>query len=762
MECYITHQNRTDSGKLVDHIEEVIDEIVTKDPCAFIVLAGDFNMLPINELECCTGLKSAVHQPTRGDHILDQILASAPCYDKVRVFVSTVKSDHRALLAENSICGNTMLQKKKVTRKFRQKTPAKNANFLYHLASYGFECNFDENSSLQTNFDNFYNSALSLLDQFYPEKSITLTNRDPSFVTPEIKSKLRLKNSLMKKGRIEQADAVARSIGKLIVKHNSMRFKEITKKTISGSKDLWTTLKKLSKDSTSRCDFEDFKAKDLNEHYCTISTDSSYNQPKQKSTCENRVKFFSEMEMFKILDSLKHTATGVDAIPAWFLRLGAPLFSLPLALLFNQSIKTSVVPVQWKKALIFPHPKVNCPKVPSDFRPISITSVLSRVMEKQVVRKFIYPAILDPPPSLSFKDQFAFRPTGSTTAALITLLSHITRLLESNPYVLVYALDFSKAFDTVRHSTLLAKVAKLTMPDEAYNWIVDYFQGHSHCTAMNEELSEFLEISASVIQGSGIGPGAYSVNASDLKAVHEQNLLVKYADDTYLVVAASSESTCTEELTNIKQWAEINNLTLNEKKSVEIVFYNPRARQYSKSQQPPPTPFGFTRMNSLRILGVTLKNNFSMTEHIGAVVSSCSQALYAMKILKSQGLGNDCLHIIYQTTILSKLLYASQAWIGFASEADIGRMESFRKKSIKFGFASPDLPLIRELCERNDKTLFKSVIQNENHVLRGLLPARKEKLHNVRPRTHEFIIPTKSTKLDENNFFKRMLFRKIY
>ena len=58
-------------------------------------------------------------------------------------------------------------------------------------------------------------------------------------------------------------------------------------------------------------------------------------------------------------------------------------------------------------------------------------------MEKIVVRKFLYPAILDPPRQLSFQDQFAFRPTGSTTAAIISILQTISRLLETNPYVVV-------------------------------------------------------------------------------------------------------------------------------------------------------------------------------------------------------------------------------------------------------------------------------------------------------------------------------------
>ena len=98
-----------------------------------------------------------------------------------------------------------------------------------------------------------------------------------------------------------------------------------------------------------------------------------------------------------------------------------------------------------QKARIRPVPKQSNPKQHSDYSPISITLVLARVMEKTVVHSFLYPAFLCPPPTMNFSDQFAFRPTGSTTAAIIDLLHIITNMLLSNPYVTVISLDFSKA-----------------------------------------------------------------------------------------------------------------------------------------------------------------------------------------------------------------------------------------------------------------------------------------------------------------------------
>ena len=99
-----------------------------------------------------------------------------------------------------------------------------------------------------------------------------------------------------------------------------------------------------------------------------------------------------------------------------------------------------------------------------------------------------------------------------------------------------YSLDFSKAFDTVRHSTLFEKLTLLKTPIEVYNWIADFYSARTHCTSFNGVVSELLEILASVIQGSSIGPVAYAVNAADLRTVNPENSVSKFADDTGLIV----------------------------------------------------------------------------------------------------------------------------------------------------------------------------------------------------------------------------------
>ena len=151
-----------------------------------------------------------------------------------------------------------------------------------------------------------------------------------------------------------------------------------------------------------------------------------------------------------------------------------------------------------------------------------------------VVTQYIYPSLLVPPPSLTFTDQFAFRPSGSTTAAIITILQHITRLVDNNPFVIVIAIDFTKAFDTVRQATLIEKLAELDLPDNVCNWLGNFFNQRSLFTSFLGKTATQLQITASIVQGSAIGPAAYVVTAADLRAITPDNFIIKYADDTYL------------------------------------------------------------------------------------------------------------------------------------------------------------------------------------------------------------------------------------
>jgi len=127
--------------------------------------------------------------------------------------------------------------------------------------------------------------------------------------------------------------------------------------------------------------------------------------------------------------------------------------------IFNSTLRTGVDSDQWLRptAFITPVPKIPNSGTVSDFRHISHTLILSRIIEKFVVSRWLRPAIT----SDLMSDELAFRPTESTSCALVYIMHHVTRMLETNSYVTCLLIDFFKAFD---HAVVVDKLSKLHLP----------------------------------------------------------------------------------------------------------------------------------------------------------------------------------------------------------------------------------------------------------------------------------------------------------
>jgi len=157
-------------------------------------------------------------------------------------------------------------------------------------------------------------------------------------------------------------------------------------------------------------------------------------------------------------------------------------------------------------------------------------------------------------------------------------------MLAENDFVHVFSFDFSKAFDMVRHASLMTKFAQLEILDCIYNWIKDFFDSYAHGTKYAGLVSAVATIYASVIQGSALGPTSYIVTAADLRQVYAGNRIFKFADDTYLVVPGINAHTFQAEIEHLQTWATANNLRLNGDNTKEIVFSACRNR----TLPPPP------------------------------------------------------------------------------------------------------------------------------------------------------------------------------
>ena len=458
-----------------------------------------------------------------------------------------------------------------------------------------------------------------------PAKTVSIGPNDPEFITPLVNVMLKKRNKLRKKGRVTEADELAQRINHIItdIRSNALN------KAVLSPKELWSAVNKTRNKTTNNQAHNILRNPDIvNTFFAKVAFKENYdkheldkyrtdnsNNGNDNDHCNgiNEICTLHNYEVEKLLSSMKLSASGCDDIPAWLLRTCSFELADIIAHIMNCSINSGKVPSYWLNALVTPVPKVSNPASFSDFRPISVTPLLSRLTEKLIVRRWILPVI----PSDMLRDQFAFKPTGSTTAALSYFMHKVTNMLENNYYVRCLMIDFSKAFDTVDHAILVPKLLRLDLPVFVVNWICSFLSGRSQQCKVNGRLSSITDIGLSIVQGSGIGPVLYALMKSDLYALSKHNDIFKYADDTTLLVPEHTDVAITDEFEHIKTWAIVNKLILNAQKTKEIIFRRPRVLRFHM----PPALDDIEQLNCVKLLGILFQNNLKMDAHVHFLIS---------------------------------------------------------------------------------------------------------------------------------------------
>ena len=397
----------------------------------------------------------------------------------------------------------------------------------------------------ETDVDLAYQAFLDVLhwhiNNTIPIKKVSMPTKTPSYITPLVKSLLRKKNKCMHKGNLDKAASLATKISRLI---SEFRSKCLSKVDPSSSKQLRG---RSAKNNGIQLSDQPVDIDALNSYFASVTTDHNYDIEVIRSFLDNnhdmvhngsRTQLSAshqpsvmEFEVQRMLERIKKSSPGTDDLPYWVFQQCSYQLAPVITHIFNLSLSSGKPPMHWKKAVVTPVPKVSNPTAFTDLRPISVTPLLSRTLERFIVKNCLLPAI----PSTELADQFAFHPTGSTTAAIVHTLHHVTSMLEDNSYVRCILVDFSKAFDTINHQILFSKLQKLSLQPAIFSWLVNFLTGRTQAVCLNGNVSDFLDINQSIIQGSGIGPVLYILFASDLHTLSNKNVLTKYADDTTLI-----------------------------------------------------------------------------------------------------------------------------------------------------------------------------------------------------------------------------------
>ena len=247
--------------------------------------------------------------------------------------------------------------------------------------------------------------------------------------------------------------------------------------------------------------------------------------------------------------------------------------------IINTCILENKFPDLWKKAIIVPIPKILNPNDLKDLRPISILPAISKILEKHIyhqILRFVEARNIIP------NSQSGFRKNYSTSTCLVNLVNDVRCNGDKKEITCLCLLDFSKAFDTLCHRMLLAKLHYFGFSNDAVSFFESYLVRRYQCALINDGpnklKSSYLSVNTGVPQGSILGPLLFCLYVADMKNEVLNSKLQQFADDSQLYVSFSPSNMqnfqiqLNDDLKNISIFAQDHNLKLNPTKSCVMLL----------------------------------------------------------------------------------------------------------------------------------------------------------------------------------------------
>lgn len=361
-------------------------------------------------------------------------------------------------------------------------------------------------------------------------------------------------------------------------------------------------------------------------------------------------------------------ATGADDLPPLFLKMVAEIIYRPLTTIFNMSLTEGRLPTLWRHAIVVPIPKVRNPQSADDFRPLAVTCTVCKLMERHV-KTLIEHAAPDAVPPF----QYAFEVGVGTTDAMQHVMYGVGKSMDyckmgNNPKkskasnVSVVAIDLARAFDSVPHHQVVDTLSdRIGLPDFIIRWIQAFLSGRTQQVRVNNKLSTSIAVTASIIQGSTLGPTLFKYYLAGLRDVElaPTTTLVQFADDVALIAPTQDDAQVEllqRDVDLVVAFFSSVGLKTNAKKSQHLLASVSTLGATAKPLTVDNVPI--QQVKTLKYLGFFLDAGLTMKEHVEKVTRRARGMLHQVRGELQRHNCRLAIHRIYCTCIRPIMTYA--------------------------------------------------------------------------------------------------------
>ena len=576
-------------------------------------------------------------------------------------------------------------------------------------------CDLEENVEVCSSYINF------CTDLIIPTKEVKVYPNNKPWVTKD------LKEIINKKKRALSGD---RSNLKQIQKELNCKITEA--KTVykdkveslfksNRAKDAWRGLKLLGGCTSKNCipepDDIDQYVKELNEFYARFDVgdhQSECNEMLQvvnNSPCDKIV--MSIDDVVKTLNSAKPgKACGPDKVCAKVVKACKHELSAPMHSLFQRSLNECTVPSAWKTSEIIPVPKVKMPQVLNDLRPVALTSVLMKCLEK-----FVKLHLCKQVQHLCDKLQFAYRDGRSVDDAVVTLLDCVCSHLEkSKSYSRILFIDFSSAFNTIKPHIMLRKLYEMNVNSNLIKWIFSYLTMRPQFVRMGCTKSDVIVCNTGAPQGCVLSPLLFTLYTNDCISDAENCkncTILKYADDTVIIGNICDDTqTYKKQVQSFVQWCDLNFLNLNVKKTMEMIMDfrksgNVHDPLFIKNER-------VSIVDRYKYLGVIIDDELCFAQNCQHLYKKCLQRIHYLRQLSSLRVNQEILALFYKSIVQSALSFCIVSWFGSSLKKDQNKLCKIIRIARRMGVTTESLIDIYNSCIFS---MAEKIMKDEEHPL---------------------------------------------